>query len=338
MKIKTKAITIEDVVRLSGVSRGTVSRVINDHPHVSEEKRKKVKEAIEQLDYMPNVSAQRLRNIKTKTIAVIVSSISNPFFGLLLEELEKDVIKLGYQLLLCNTRNSKKKEIDFLRLLITNQVDGIILASMANYWENIKEFVNYGPIVCCNQFDPKVEVPSIGLDHEEAAYIGTKHFIDNGHEKIAFCGGISQFNISVGRKQGYEKALKESGLKINKDWIFDNVYGTAGGIEVFNNVANMRVRPTAVFSGGDEIAVGFIKAALDSGWKVPQDISVMGFDNQPIGTFVSPELTTIQQPIEQMGKITIQKMIESINNIQSMRSEEIILKANLIERNSVKTI
>lgn len=330
--------TIADVAKLAGLSRATVSRVINNHPYVSEEKKRLVKEAMDALNFYPNSSAQKLRSQKTETIAVFVPLLTNPFFAYLLEGIDTVSHDHGYQLLVCQTRYDKEKEVNFFNLLKTKQVDGIILTSIENVWERIKDFTKCGPIVLCNESVYRTKIPSVRLDQEYGGYIGTRHLIEKGHTKIAYCRGFfrGEFvsRISVEREAGYKRALSEFGLETRKEWIFEHASDIKSGKEILRKMLLLKDRPTAIFTGSDQVAAGIINEAKTCGLRVPEDIAVIGFDDQPIAEITVPQITTIMQPMQEIGKRAGKLLIDVIEKKDQEDVEDILLSLHLIERAS----
>ncbi len=307
---------ISDVVRLSGVSKSTVSRVINNFPHVSEEKKARVLKAIQELNYMPNPSARKLRGQVTTTIGVIVPRIVNPFFSYLVDAIEKAAYHHGYQTLICQSNEDKEKELAFLRLLKTRQIDGVIMTSIENDWEIIEPLNELGPIVLCNEYLTKANVSTVRLDQFRGAYLGVQHLIERGHRKIAYCTGglFSEFGKDADRNRGYQKALKEAGIPINPSWILVNQHSIEDGKNAMEIILSMQDRPTAVFTGSDEIASGLMVSAKSHGLKIPDDLAIIGFDDQPIAELLDPPLTTIRQPIQQMGEMAIEVLLKHLND------------------------
>ncbi|MFD0829270.1 LacI family DNA-binding transcriptional regulator [Neobacillus sp. M.A.Huq-85] len=325
--------TIADVAKRAGLSRATVSRVLNNHPNVTEDKKRLVREAMEALNYVPNTTAQRLRNQKTDTIAILVPVLTNPFFAYLLEAMDMVATQNHLQLLICQTRYSKQKELDFLELLRTKQVDGLILTSYENEWKKIEPYAELGPMVLCNEYERQTKVPVVRMDQVEASYIGTRHLIEQGHERIA-CTNGDKSNLGKDRQAGYRRALEEYGLPIHQEWVFSNVYDIEDGKRTLRTIMNMKDRPTAVFTGSDQVAAGMIMAAKALGKKVPDDIAIIGFDDQPIAHVVEPALTTIRQPIEEMGKTAMDVMIDAIAHKNQDNHLEILLPFDLVIRDS----
>ncbi|ALC83597.1 MULTISPECIES: LacI family DNA-binding transcriptional regulator [Bacillus] len=308
--------TISDVAKLSGLSKATVSRVINNHSYVSKEKKDLVLKTMKEIGYTPNPSARKLRGQVTTTIGVIVPRIVNPFFAYLVDSIEQAAYSKGYQVLICQSHEDRDKEIAFLNLLKNRQVDGIIMTSIENEWQAIESYIEYGPIVLCNEYIENSKVPMIHLNQYKGAYIGIKHLIEKGHKRIAYCTGglFAEQGKDKDRNQGFQTALKESGIEVEPELIFVNKHTVEDGKQVMKNILKMDDRPTAVFTGSDEIAGGIMMEAIECGLRIPDDIAVMGFDDQPLAELLNPKLTTIKQPVEQMGKKSIEIIIDLLKN------------------------
>jgi LacI family transcriptional regulator, repressor for deo operon, udp, cdd, tsx, nupC, and nupG len=274
-----------------------------------------------------------LRRQQTETIAVYVPRITNPFFSHLVEVMEKEAAKKGYQLILCQTRYKKEQERNFLELLKTKQVDGLILTSIENDWSEIEPYLSYGPIIVCNEYSDSAQVPLVFLDQIEGGYIGTKHLIEQGYTKLGYCTGDHKSSrVAHDRRVGFLKALNEAGLQMKDEWYFGGAYSVQDGKRTFENLKKLSDPPQALFTGSDEVAAGIVKAASDAGWKVPEDLAVIGFDNQPLAELM--ELTTVEQPIETIARQAMELMIESIKSKRTSVRKEVILPLNLIQRSS----
>lgn len=326
--------TIEDVAKLAGLSRTTVSRVINNHPYVSEKKRVLVSNAMSELGYVPNSSARSLRSQKTEMVALLIPRVMNPFFSELIERMEMAAAENGYQLIICQTKYSKKKELDYLNLLKTRQVDGIILSSIQNDWNIIEPFLEYGPIVLCNEFEEAAEVPSVRLDQTYGGYISTKHLLELGHRSIAYCTGGYKSNVAKCREAGFKKALAEFEVDYREEFAFRNAFTIDDGRRVFQEILELGEKPSAIFTGGDEVAAGIISEAKRSGWKIPEDLAVVGFDNQAITELVEPTITTVYQPIDEMARKAFQIMMEKVRSKRYRHKEIYEYDLELIVRES----
>lgn len=328
--------TIADVAKLAGLSRATVSRVLNNHPNVTEDKIQLVREAMKKLNYVPNSMAQRLRNQKTDTIGILIPQLTNPFFAYLVEAIDKVATENNLQILICQTRYSKQKELDFLQLLKTKQVDGLILAATENSWDIIKPFREFGPIVLCNEYEKTAQVPTVRLDQLQAGYIGTRYLIEQGYQTIASaCGG--QSSVGRDREEGFRKALEEAGIPVRSEWVFRSVNVIEDGKRIIRTIFNMKERPSAIFTGSDQVAAGIIMGAKELGKKVPDDIAVIGFDDQSIAQVVEPALTTIRQPIEEIGKTAMEIMIDVIQSKEGLNPLKVLLPFELVIRGSTKS-
>ncbi|MFB4212451.1 LacI family DNA-binding transcriptional regulator [Shouchella sp. JSM 1781072] len=327
--------TISDVAKLSGLSKTTVSRVINNHPYVSKDKRAQVYEAMEQLGYSPNPAARRLRGQITTTIGVIVPKIVNPFFSHLVNAIEQTAYQKGYQVLIFQSYEDKNKEIAFLNLLKTRQVDGIILTSIENKWEVVADYQQYGPMILCNDYINQNTVPMIRLDQAKGAFLGIEHLIKQGHQKIAYCTGglFDEEGKGKDRNNGFQKAMTQSGVNVNPQWIFIDQHSIEDGRDVLRQLLEMTNRPTAIFTGSDEVAAGVIMEAKKNGLTVPRDLAVVGFDDQPLAQIVEPNLTTIRQPVNLMGTKASERMIQMIEE-PHFKPEHEQLPIELVVRSS----
>ncbi|HET7577669.1 MAG TPA: LacI family DNA-binding transcriptional regulator [Bacillales bacterium] len=326
--------TIEDVANLAGLSRATVSRVINHHPYVTEEKKKLVQEAMEKLGYVPNSIARQLRKQMIETVAVLIPRISNPFFSKMVEKMESVAAEKGFQLIVCQTQTDKQRELVYLDWLKTKQIGGVIMASSENSWETIRDYTKFGPIVFCNEYPPNTRAPIVCLDQFKGGYIGTRHLIEKGHRFIAYCNGSNHTTNIQDRKRGFDQALKEAGLSFDERMWFAGVFDIRDGRHVFREMLKLHPRPTAIFTGSDEVAAGIISEAGKYGFRVPDDLAVVGFDDQPLASIMTPGITTLHQPAEEIGKEAMAIIIEIMENREKIGNRVIELPLHLVERSS----
>lgn len=328
-------VTISDVAKLAGVSKTTVSRVLNNHPYVSNKNRKKVQEAMEVLSYIPSSAAKQLRGQSSKIVGVIVSRITNPFFTSLLDSIEQEAVKSGYRLVIFQSRGKKDEELLFLDMLKNGQVDGIIMCSVENDVKLIESYQKFGVIILCNEVFEHSKLPNVALDQCYGAYIGARYLIEQGHTQIAYCtGGDFEGGFhGAARNKGFLEALSESDLILDENWIFRQIHTVEDGERVANQILQFSKRPTAVFTSGDEIASGMIATFLENGVKVPEEIAVLGYDNQPFSRLVAKPLTTVNQPVHALGRETFRCFIAYIEGKEfTMNSDG--LKLTLIIRES----
>ncbi|MCA0969652.1 LacI family transcriptional regulator [Halobacillus litoralis] len=326
--------TIEDVAKLAGLSRTTVSRVINDQPYVTDEKKQRILEAMDELGYVPNSSARRLRNQRTDTIAVLLPRITNPFFANLIESMEKKASHWGYQIIVCQTHDSKKKEMDYLQLLKTKQVDGIVMTSLCNDWKAVEPYLDSGPIVLCNEYMEEMSVPMVHMDHRRAAYESTIHLIDQGCQNLSYVCGGSDTYLAQERKAGFLRALEERSLPFLEEAMMDWAIHVQDGREVFQRIQQEFPYVDGVFTGSDEVAAGVVYEAVKSGVGVPDDLAVVGFDNQMLSLLMVPALTTIEQPVEKMADRTIEVLVKQLMYPTSVKARRYIYSHKLLVRDS----
>ncbi len=293
-----------------------------------------MQKAMQELSYVPNSSAQRLRGQKTNTVAVIISRIINPFFSHLVDAMGEAATDRGYQLLLCDSRLDAQRELEHLELLKKKQVDGVILASLQNTWKEIEPYTKFGPVITCNEYDKEAEMPMISCDQQYGGYLAVRHLIEQGHTRIAYAGGVNRIQLTYDRLQGYRQAMAEASLPVEDAFIFTGIYGLSDGIQVFDEIRGMEEPPTAIFAGGDEVAAGVIKQAKLHQWRVPEDIAVVGFDNQPLAELVEPGITTIEQPTKVMGIRAMQLMMDMIDHAGPVTYQKETLPLHLVKRGS----
>lgn len=330
--------TIKDVAKLACVSISTVSRVLNSPENVSEEKRERVLEAIEQLDYRPNALARGLIFKRTQTIGVLMPEISNLFSAELIKGIEEQAHKHKINLILCNTGGEKEKMIQYLNVLKEKQVDGIIFTSKPITIEYYQIFKTIGvPIVLAATESLEYELPSVKIHDEKAAYDATIYLIEKGHENIGMISGPTTDTIAgFPRLMGFKQALKEKlDIDVVDDLIEFGNYQFDDGYRGMEKLLTKNSDLTAVFCASDEMALGALTYLNECGLKVPEDFSVMGFDDTKIAKMSIPKLTTVAQPISEIGKLACQKLIKKINS-EDVGELRTYLDHQIIERESVR--
>ena len=324
--------TIQVVAKQAGVSVATVSRVINNPNLVKEATRLKVQRIIEELKYEPSVLGRNLRTAESRLLLALIPSISNPFYTEIINGIENAAIEQGYNILLCETGSDPNREKIYFNLLRSQLADGII--SMDPTVDRVKllEFADKYPVVQCSEYDEGGNISYVSIDNELAAYHAVRHLIKIGHTKIALLNSHNKFLYARQRRQGFEKALNESGLSVNTDWIYNtDGLGFEHGQRAMRQLLNLPKKPTAVFAVSDILAIGALKEVNMSGLHVPNDIAIIGFDKISFSNMTHPTLTTISQPGYKMG-FTSAKML--INKIKGKDVESIILDHELIIRDS----
>lgn len=305
--------SIEDVAKKARVSVTTVSRALNDHPYVSTKTKNKIFKAMEDLNYYPNNVAQQLRGKGSKMIGVIISYITNPFFAYLVDAIETTALDLGYHLVVMQTRGNQQLEKFYLAMIKKKQLDGIIITNLETATKEVTDLIDNGQVVLCNRYIGDEKLPVIQINEEKASFMGTEYLIKKGHTKIAFCTG-NVMNPHDHRFKGFIEALTAHELEFKEEWFFDDILGIEGGRTFIDRFSHLTDQPTAVFSNGDEVAAGIISEARKFEIKVPEELAVLGFDDQPIASITYPQITTIQQPIHKMGEYATQMLISKIED------------------------
>lgn len=327
--------SITDVAKKAHVSVTTVSRAINDHPYVSDETKRRIQEAMQELNYFPNNIAQQLRGQKTKLIGVTISFITNPFFAYLVDAIEKRAKEFGYRLTILQTSENPTIENFYVDLISKKQMDGMIITSLEKASPQIHQLMQEGKIVLCNRYLGNENLDIIRIDEEKACYLGTKYLIEKGHKNIAFCtGNHRKPSFSDRRYKGFIKAMDEAGLSFDVKHYFGKTMGIEGGQNFAKTWMKMKTKkPTAVFSNGDLTAAGIISELQKNDYTVPDDLAVLGFDNQPIAQLTTPAITTIAQPIEEMGQLATDMLIHKLEGTEAPAYR--ILETHLIIRDSI---
>lgn len=329
--------TIKDVAKLAGLSVSTVSRFLNNHPYISEDKRQRIKQAMTELNYAPSSVATQLRSKKGTMIGILVSRITNPFFSYLVDAIEKEAKKFDYNVLVMQTYDDADAEIRMLELLKQQVVAGIIMCSVEGEASVIESYCSFGPIVLCNERIPSSSIPQVFTDQKLASYEATCYLIQQGYQKIAYCTGGSLTKGGHGneRTQGFETAISQHHYPMKTDWVFKQVHTIADGHLVGEKLLSLpeKNRPDAIFTSSDEVASGILAAYLKAGKKIPEDLAIIGFDNQPFTELLAVPLTTIAQPVEKLGQEATKYMVAQLHQ-EKYQIETKALKLSLIKRES----
>lgn len=325
-------VNISDVAKKAKVSVTTVSRAMNDHPYVSDKTKKKIQQVMDELGYFPNSGARQLRGKSTKLIGVIVSYITNPFFSYLVAHIEKTATAMGYHLIILQTLEDNEREKLFINMLKRKQLDGLIAASLEAKTPDVIEMVKDGSIVLCNRSHIYDNLPLIQIDEEDVSETATNHLFDRGYQHIGFCLGGAELHGSDRRFKGFLKAHQQHGKTFNPDFFFRQCRTIPDGRQLFHTLAGLPHRPDAIFANSDEVAAGLIEEATQNGWRVPEDLAVLGFDDQPIASIISPKLTTVRQPIQAMAEQATHTLLANLAGKDQPDFPP--LKASLIIRSS----
>lgn len=330
-------ITIYDVAREANVSMATVSRVVNGNPNVKPATRKKVMEVIDRLGYRPNAVARGLASKRTTTVGVIIPDIASTFYSELARGIEDIAMMYNYNIILSNSDQNKEKEFHLLNTMLGKQVDGIIFMSGNVTKEHVEEFKKSSvPIVLAGSIGETGEISSVTIDYEQAAYDATTHFINNGHKNIGYIFGPLQEPINgIKKLNGYKKALTEAGLEYNEEFVFEGDYTYDSGIEAAEKLLELDEKPTAICVGTDEMALGIVHGLQDKGYLIPDDFEVISASNTRLAVMVRPQLTSIVQPLYDIGAVAMRLLTKYMNKEEV--TEHVVTLPHRIEfRNSTK--
>lgn len=337
MEVKTLNATIYDVASEAGVSMATVSRVVNGNPNVKPSTRKKVLDAIERLGYRPNAVARGLASKKTTTVGVIIPDISSIFFSELARGIEDIATMYKYNIILCDSDQNKEKELHLLNTLLEKQVDGIVFMGGRISDEHVSEFKKSPvPVVLAATVDEQGETPSVNIDYKRAAYDAVSDLIERGHKRVAMVSGPLADPINGHYKfEGYQRALEESGLTFEDRYVVVGDYTYDSGIEAVQTFLKEKEKPTAIFVGSDEMALGVIHGAQDAGYKVPEDFEVISFNNTRLALMVRPTLTTVVQPMYDIGAVAMRLLTKYMND-EEVEDHAVVLPHRIEYRKSTK--
>ncbi|MGD6878176.1 LacI family DNA-binding transcriptional regulator [Bacillus infantis] len=329
--------TIKDVAKKANVSIATVSRILNDQPGYSEKTKIKVMQVIEQLGYQPNAVARGLINKRTHTIGVLFPKLSSTLATDLLDGIEKAANENGSSVIVCHTESNGEKTMNYLQLLIEKRVDGIIFASEIlkdEYYQYVKKAKM--PIVLLSTESYIFPVPYVKVNDFSAAYSAAKYLIDKGHSLIGMISG-NKADIVAGKPRidGFQRALIDHGLPCeDKNIVNSRAFGFQDGLVGLRKMLGQFPEATAIFAASDEIAMGILSAAFELGIKVPEELSVIGYDNLSLAEMTIPPLTTIGQPLVKMGEMSAQMLFDILKTGETPESR--IVPHKVIERLSVK--
>ncbi len=335
IEVKKMRVTIKDVAKKAGVSISTVSRVINNSKPVSNEMRQRVLKVIEETGYVPNPVARSLVMKKSQFIGVVVPDISNSFIGEILNGIEEIGKIYGYDILLCNTYGNMEQELRYIQLLGAKQVEGIVFMTWKLQDDLVEYLTNIDiPIVLINRNTSKMTIPSVSIDNFQAAYEMTCYLIRKGHRKIALIqNSLDQNTFGLDQYKGYQKALEEHGIALDRKLIRYGNFKLENSYKIMKDFIQEKIPVTAVFATSDMMAIGAINCLLDHGYRVPEDVSVVGFHDIKLASIYRPNLTTIHQPLYDIGAVAIRMIIKKINQ-EEIDDDIVILPHKLIERAS----
>lgn len=326
--------TIKDVAALAGISYTTVSHVLNRTRPVSEAVRAKVEAAISELDYVPSAVARSLKAKATATIGLLIPNGINPYFAELARGIEDYCERNGFCVILCNSDDDPAKQRSYLRVLLEKRVDGLIVSSVGgdDNLGAVLAAVNT-PMVIVDRELNGLNVDVIRIDHEQGGYLATSHLLELGHRHIACICGPLATSVARMRLAGYRRAMAAAGLAVAPEWVVESDFSSPSGYHAAVGLL-AQVRPTAIFAANDMVGFGVLRAAAERGVRVPDALSVIGFDDIEMSRYVYPALTTVGQSILQLGERAAQVLLQRIAAPAGAVVEQTIVAPSIVIRES----
>lgn len=333
-------VSIKEVARLAGVSIATVSRCINTPEKVTERTRLRVEDAIVQTGYSPNTLAQSFRRGRTNLIMVVLPSIGDPFFTAVMRGIRTAARAKGYSVVIEETQYNTMTADEIGAMLVSRQTDGIILlASLSPFGTDIlsaKSRRRLPIVIGCETISPELaDLPSVHIDNVAAASEATNYLIARGHARIGMIYGHATSLLTKDRELGYRAAMKKAGLPIHDGWVVEGQLTIAGARQATRELLNHSTPPTAIFCANDEMAIGALHEIKSAGLRVPDDVSVIGFDDIRYAEVTDPPLTTISQPAEEIGERVMYRLCRRIEEGKSAGNRPEIVPYKLVVRQSV---
>lgn len=332
-----REVTIYDVATALNISPSTVSRGLKDHPHIKLETREKIKALANEMGYQRNKFASSLRKKRTETVGVVVPKLNSYFMATAIAGIEKITNQFGYGLIISSSQESEKKEVTCISTLFNSRVDGLLI-SLAYDTRDLDHFnLLFNKEIPVVFFDRVAECHgcmSVVIDNYKAGYEATSHLIEQGCRKIIHLAGNLLRNVYSERFKGYRQALADNGIKYNPDLLIVSELNNQTGIDAANSILRMRKKPDGIFAANDTSAVALMVELQKAGVKIPDEVAVAGFNNEPVSQVIKPNLTTVDYPAREIGEIAATSLINKLTNKEKFDFSTIILKHKLIVRDS----
>lgn len=320
------------------MSTSTVSRALNDNPAISKKTRLLVKKTAGEMSYVPNTFAVNLKRGRSNMIGVLVPYIDRSFFSSAIEGIEEEAYKLGYDVLICQSKDSYEREKHILNALSKGKVDGVV-ASLAAQTKDYSHYRNLSqagvPLVLFDRMAEDVGDVRVTADDYRGGYDMVRHLVEQGKERIFHYGGFQHVSVWKNRYLGYRDALADSGITVGEDWLTEGTMYRKDGVDYARKVLEMDERPDAVFCSSDYVALGMLMELERLGVRVPEDIAVAGFANEYFGELIEPSLTSVDQHSKEMGRISCNKLMELLAGRQA---EDVVLAPELKIRDSTRKV
>lgn len=337
-KSQVAAATMKDVAMKAKVSTATVSRALMNPDKVSQATRHRVEQAAMEVGYLPQSLGRNIKRNESRTILVIVPDICDPFFSEIIRGIEVTAAAQGYLVLIGDCAHQNQQEKTFIDLIITKQIDGmLLLGSRLPFDASIEEQRNLPPMVMANEFAPELELPTVHIDNLTAAFNAVNYLQDQGHQLIGCIAGPEEMPLCHYRLQGYVQALRRAGTTVDPHYITRGDFTFEAGARALEKLLALPKPPTAVFCHSDVMALGALSQAKRQGLRIPKDLSIIGFDNIALAEYSDPPLTTVSQPRYEIGCEAMLLLLEQLQG-HSVSSGSRLLECELVLRGSTQAL
>ncbi len=332
-------VTMKEIAKKLNVSVSTVSRALKDSPELHPETKQRVVEMAKSMNYQPNLLAQSLRISRSKVLGVIVPELTSHFFSSNISGIQDTAYKRGYNVMICQSNESFVQEISNIKVLVASQVDGLLisLSRETKSYQHLQDIYDRGiPFIMFDRVTEEIPVSSVTVDDAHGAYQVTRHLLEQGCKKVAFISGPQDLYISKKRKEGYLKALSEFGVTESESRVYVSDLKESTNKKIALQILEETDRADAIFAMIDPLAIDVLLVLKENGIRIPEDIALAGFTNNPTSSVVEPSLTTVDQPGYEMGKIAANHLLDQLDDIVSDDPQSFILKTTLVPRNSTQ--
>ncbi|MGA8941833.1 MAG: LacI family DNA-binding transcriptional regulator [Thermoactinomyces sp.] len=338
--MKSKNVTMKDIAEYTGVSTATVSRVLNDNYPVNIETKKKVLKAMKELNYEPNLVARNLRSRKSNLVAIIVADIKNPYYTNIAKQIDDYLFTEGYNLIICNTDESPKKEKEIIRMLLSRNIDAIAIAPSDSQNTDLSGLIDQNvPIVLLDRKIKDLQLPFVGTDNFKEAYSLTKFLIEKGHRNIGIINGSLKTSTGEERFLGYKKAMEDHGLSIDEKWMYNGGFEEKKAYDVLKRFLQTGDElPTALFSCNNLMTRGAIKALKEGNVDIPDDLSLISFGALANQDLICPRITCIEQDTTYIGRKAAELLLGKLKNKKQPQKTSVIIESIFLPGDSVKEI
>lgn len=338
--MKSGQITIKDIARELNISPSTVSRALKDHPDISAETKKVVKELAEKLDYQPNSIALSLRKSRTNTIGIVIPEIVHHFFSTIISGVEDVAHEFGYNVIIAQSNESVEREAGNVHALWSSRVDGMLisLSRETDHFDHLQNLVRRKvPLVFFDRVPESMNVCKVVVDDYEGAFHAVEHLIEQGCKSIYHLAGPAHLSISHERTKGYLDAMAKHDMPVGNNMVVETGLTSEKGRKVMRSILQSGSKPDGIFCVSDPVAIGAMQVSQNQGLKIPQDLAVVGFSDEPITSLMQPALSSVAQPGFEMGQLSTRIFLRQMDKgVENYKPETEVLRTTLVVRESSK--